>query len=184
MNKKALLILLVCFVVGLLLSLPVSAQGPEVEIIPISGTYSYVWELLHMVETDGFVLIHAREDEVWKGDLEGTAEAEYRLEYYNTTPPITRTGFLIEFTGTLLGEHEGTLTIILTDPDNPNPNLGESNWERLFCGEWEIVSGTGELANVHGHGVWLGPSNSANDPDHDVPDIAWQGEVMFMEAPE
>lgn len=183
MNKKVLLVVFVGLIVGLLLAVPVAAQEQEpLEPIPISGTFSYAWEILHLVETENFLLQHAREDEVWSGDLEGTGEAEYRLEFW-TSPPVMRYAFLVEFTGMLLDEYEGTLTMVLTGPDNNLATIApDSPFPPTFFGEWKIVSGTGDLANVHGYGFWWGPGNfeEQEEPD-DIPDIAWSGEVYFME---
>jgi hypothetical protein len=42
-----------------------------------------------------------------------------------------------------------------------------------------IVSGTGDLANLRGHGVAWGPGSTNSDDG--ITDILYTGEVMFLE---
>jgi hypothetical protein len=71
----------------------------------------------------------------------------------------------------VLGEYEGTLRIIaiFSRPD------ATAQWE----GEWMIVSGTGDLEHLRGHGVAWGPGST--NADDAVTDIYYTGEVMFLE---
>jgi hypothetical protein len=78
---------------------------------------------------------------------------------------------LTEFEGTVLGEYEGTLVMIAIY-DRPD---GTAEWQ----GEWMIVSGTGDLANLRGHGVAWGPGSTNSDDG--ITDILYTGEVMFLE---
>ena len=171
MKKKVLLTLIVCLVLGLLLSWPVYAQ--EQEAIPVSGSFSYTWDSPQMAETARYVVMDGREREIWSGDFEGTADAIWRLRMFKDLPTIDA-WLVSEFTGMVLGKYEGTMTIILV---GDHPNSPDTQW----YGEWAVVSGTGDLANVHGTGIWWGPGNGANDPDPDVPDLYYAGEVIFME---
>jgi len=77
------------------------------------------------------VITEAVHNLAWTGDFEGTCIMEVRLvfheEGYNYQEIVT-------FTGTVSGEHTGTLTIV----------GGQGNWR--------IIGGTGELSNLHGQG--------------------------------
>jgi hypothetical protein len=173
--KRSSLLLLIVGMVALLTvsSLPAAAQ--EQEPIPVSGTISYTWESPQMADTSRYTLMDGREAEIWSGDFEGTADAIWRLRMFKDLPTID-VRLVSDFTGTMLGTYEGTMTIIMF---GDHPSSPDTQW----YGEWAVVSGTGDLANVHGTGIWWGPGNGANDPDPDVPDLYYAGEVIFMEPP-
>jgi hypothetical protein len=79
---------------------------------------------------------------------------------------------LAEFEGMVLGEYEGTMVIMSTY----RRNAATADW----YGEWMILSGTGDLATLQGHGVAWGPGFSASDPEAS-PDLFYSGEVVFVE---
>jgi len=69
-----------------------------------------------------------------------------------------------DFEGTVMGK-EGTLVIQLV------------GWRYLpedWYGQWLIISGTGELANLRGQGIWWGPGFGAEGPD-----IFYSGQIHF-----
>jgi hypothetical protein len=158
-----------------MLSIPTMAQELA-ESTAVSGTFSYTYENPMLVTTEDETVLHGIESEIWSGDLEGTGDAIWRVTI-DSDIPHADVWIIIDFSGTLLGEYEGTLTIMLvgersTVPNGPIP----AQW----YGEWTIVDGTGDLANVHGSGIWWGPGNRPNDPSHDIPDIAYSGKIVFM----
>lgn len=176
MRKNLFLTLVLCSVFVFLLSLPVYAQVQEA--IPVSGTFSYTWESPMLAATDSYMVLHGIEPEIWSGDFEGTADAVWRLTIHNS-PAVIDVWIISEFEGTVLGEYEGTLTVVLVG-NHPNDPDSSTQW----YGEWSVIEGTGDLENVHGHGIWWGTGNAANNPDHDIPDIFYAGEIVLMEAPE
>lgn len=152
----------------------------EQEPIPINATFSYTWESPMMAMTKSYSVMHGLEPEVWHGDIEGTSDAIWRVGTY-AQPPVVDVWLISEFSGTLLGEYEGTMTIMLV---GHHPAAG-SPWTTQWYGEWAVVDGTGDLANVHGQGIWWGPGNGPNaDPEHEVDEIALSGMVVFMESPD
>lgn len=172
MKKNLLLTLVLCSVFVLLLSLPVVAQE-ELVTIPVSGTFNYTPTLLANMPADGKVFFSSFEDEQWFGDLEGTAVAQFRAVLWNNGV-MEGPGFH-EWEGTVLGEYEGTLQIMSTF----RRNALTAEW----YGEWWILRGTGDLAGLHGRGVYWGPGFNPEDPEAE-PDIYYAGEIVFVEAPD
>ena len=179
MNKfkliKTVLVILMLFAMLFTVS-AVEEQDP----IPVFATFSYTWSSPMMAQTSSYIVQHGIEPEVWSGDFEGTADAIWRVGFYSNEP-LVDVWLLSEFTGTMLGEYEGTATMILV---GDQPNVADSPWKTQWYGEWAIIDGTGDLANVHGHGVWWGPGNGPNaDLENEVDEIALAGEIVFMEPP-
>jgi hypothetical protein len=168
MNKRTLRLLIVCLIVLLgTLSLPVQAQeqGP----MPVSGSFNYTFSVLASGASSGNTFMDGTEDEVWTGDLAGTAVSPFPFVIWSSG--VQDAWLLTEFEGTVLGKYEGTLKIIAiySRPD------ATAQWE----GEWMIVSGTGDLEHLRGHGVAWGPGST--NADDGVTDIFYTGEVMFLE---
>lgn len=149
--KKMLSLALLIGMVALMFSqlAAVYAKPPT----PVSGSFDYTFEVTDMREADGNVFLYATEDEIWEGDFEGTSQAVFRVGMF-------RSGFWnvwlrSYFTGTVQGK-SGTLIIQLV-----GKKPGTADW----YGQWVILSGTGELAGLHGRGVWWGPGFGAEGPD-------------------
>jgi len=82
-------------------------------------------------------------DGTWTGTFEGSSVDDWGAQFW---PDGTYwIGLAISFEGTV-NEKEGTLEILFTgslrSPDG-TPS-----------GKWVIISGTGDLANLHGQGTW------------------------------
>ena len=174
MKKFALLSLIVGMVAILSMS-SLSAAAQEQEPIPVSGTFDYTYKIVGTAETASYTMLDGAEEEVWVGDIEGTAQTIWRVGVYKDLP-VEDVWLLSNFTGTVLGDYEGTMVILLVG-DKP---LLEEPTATQWYGEWSVVSGTGDLANVHGKGIWWGTGFS---PDNGIPDIYYAGEVIFMEPP-
>ena len=143
--KTKLLALLALLLVLSMLSVPAHAGPPT----PVSGTFDYTFDVLDMWEANGNTFMYAVEEEVWEGDFEGTALAEFRVVQFSSG--FWNVWLRSEFTGTVLGlggTEEDTLVIQLV---GKKPDGGD------WYGQWVIISGTGELANAHGRGTWWGP---------------------------
>jgi len=165
--RKMLLTLLAVCVVTLLptLSMPVYATKP----ILVEGYFDYVFEITDMRPADGNLFIYATEDEYWKGSFEGTAKSVFRVEMFSSG--FWNVWLRSTFTGTVNGE-SGTLVIQLVGKRPMEPEPG--NWH----GQWVIISGTGDLANLHGQGTWWGPGYEGPEIPGERPDI-YYGQIHF-----
>lgn len=167
--KKRTSIMLIVYLVAVLavLSLPVYAQdkGP----VPVSGSFNYTFKVLASGEAGGNTFMDGTEDEVWTGDFEGTAVSPFPFTMWSSG--VQDAWLLTEFKGMALGKYKGTLVMIAIyhRPD------ATAQWE----GEWMIVSGTGDLEHLRGHGVAWGPGST--NKDDGITDISYTGEVMFLE---
>jgi hypothetical protein len=168
MYKKG--VLLICLIIGLVLSLPVAAQdeAPQ-EPIPVSGSFNYTYEeLATKVAGDTFIGDYV-ENEDWVGDFEGAAVSPFPFIQYPTGE--IEAWLYTEFEGTVLGEYKGTMVMIAVYKA-PSEN---TEWH----GEWVILSGTGDLEYLRGHGTAWGPGST--NEDDGVIDIYYSGEVFFVE---
>jgi hypothetical protein len=157
--------LFACLAVGLLLSLPVYAQEP----VPVSGSFNYTPEIFTQVSAGNSQFFDASEDEVWTGDIKGTAVSPFRMVI--TPDGVWDAWLYTKFEGTVLGKYKGTMVLV-------------SRYKRLapdahWAGEWIILSGTGDLEHVQGHGTAWGPGFNAKDPEAG-PDIFFSGEVVLQ----
>ena len=140
------------------------AQEP----VPVSGSFDYTPEVFARVPGGDEVFVDASEAEIWTGDIQGMAVAPFRVV---VSPDGSFNAWLqAEFEGTVLGDHRGTM-VIASKYTKPNAT---AQW----TGEWIILSGTGDLENVHGHGSAWGPGFNPKDPEAG-PDIYYSGEVFF-----
>lgn len=152
------------------LSFPLAAQEGDLELIPISGSLDYVPEMLLFQEVGAITFFDATETEVWAGDFAGNATAQDRIMIRSSG--VWEAWIVFEFEGTVLGDYEGSMIIM-------------SVWKREAAsadwhGEWVILTGTGDLENIHGFGVGWGPGFDREDPQAS-PDIFYSGEVSFIE---
>lgn len=170
MKKNVVFIFFVCVVVTLSLGLPfVQAQDAEVELIPVSGGYYYVPELLSAIELNDTMYWDVIDEEFYSGDFEGTVVSSYRAVI---DPSGTWDAWVLtEFSGTVLGDMEGTMTIMFTYTRYANT----SEW----FGEWWILGGTDDLATIHGTGVAWGLGFNPGDPDATSPTTFYKGELII-----
>jgi hypothetical protein len=160
MRKMLSATLLICTAALLptLLIVAVHATPPEA----VSGYFDYTFEVTGSREADGNVFIYAKEWEVWVGSFKGTAESVFRVEMFSAG--FWNVWLRSTFAGWVNGEY-GELTIQLV---GKKPAAGD------WYGQWVILSGTGDLANLHGHGTWWGPGFGAAGPD-----IFYAGNMHF-----
>ena len=162
MRKMLLIPLIVCMVTLLsTLSTPaVHATKPT----PVSGTFDYTFEITAERWADGHWFFEATEWETWEGDFEGTAVSFFRVVWFNFPDGPLNVWLRGTFTGEVLGE-SGTMVYQLVGWRYPSED---------WYGQWVILSGTGELTNLHGQGTWGGPGFGAEGPD-----IWYSGQVNF-----
>jgi len=142
--RKKLSALLVCLVALLpILMIPaVQATPPELA----SG--SRIYEITHIEITKvagGNTFMRVQEKGTWTGTFEGRARARFEV-IVHPAGFVTLQG-QINFEGTVDGK-EGTLVIKFVGKKTGEP--------LLWHGTWVILSGTGDLAYLHGQGTWGG----------------------------
>jgi hypothetical protein len=157
MKKVLLALLLVCMV----LPIAVRADSP----VDVEGDFVYVPVPVKTWWVGDTEYIYATDTATWTGDFEGTSAEKYMavLEGSQGNFVYEKGHYVgrVTFTGTVVGR-EGTLQILFrgTSPGNI------ADW----TGTWRIIRGTGELAGVHGQGVFW--SNA-------MADIHYEGHVYF-----
>lgn len=159
MRKLSLGTLLMGIVVLLCTLLPAAqATSP----VAAEGTFDYTFEVIDMKEANGNTWLYAIEYEDWVGSFEGTSEAIFRVELFSAG--FWNVWLRSTFTGTVLGA-EGTVVIQL---------VGKKPAGADWFGQWVILSGTGELANLQGQGTWWGPGFGPVSPM-----IYYSGQIHF-----
>jgi hypothetical protein len=157
--KKMLLTLLTAIMLLSALSVPALAKPSTA----VSGTFDYTFDVEEVREANGNQFLYATEDEDWLGDFVGTGDATFTVGIFSAG--FWNVHLRSEFTGTVLGDKEGTMIIQL---------VGKKPANEDWYGQWVIISGTGDLANARGEGTWGGPGFGAEGPD-----IWYSGEVHF-----
>ena len=103
--------------------------------------------------------------------LRGSGDAVYKGTVY--TPGQRDVWIESTFTGTVLGEKQGTMVLLLVG-DRPNIADLEGSFGEWY-GRWMILQGTDGLANVYGQGIWWGQGGRAPEG---VPEIYYSGEII------
>ena len=164
MRKMLSAALIVCIVTLLsTLSTPVYATPSTT----VSGTVDYTFEVTGMRVADGNLFLYAIEWETWMGDFEGTAVAFFRVEMFSSG--FWNVWLRSTFTGTVDGKY-GTLVIQL---------VGKKPDGQDWYGQWVIISGTDELADLRGQGTWGGPGYRSDIKIPGDPDLWYEGKIHF-----
>ncbi len=152
---------LVVGIVALFPTLSISAvrAGPPAA---VEGSFDYTFNVTDVREADGNRFVYAAEDEVWIGAFQGTSKAVFRVEMFSSG--FWNVWLRSSFTGTVMDE-SGTMVIQL---------VGRRPESGYWQGQWVILSGTGDLANLRGEGTWGGPGFGAVGPD-----ISYSGQIHF-----
>ena len=152
--RRALFVLLIVF--GLVLApIPVGAD----EGVDVSGDWTYVPTYLEFVERDGPNIFALGGDiGTWTGGFVGTTTEDFVLVHspaggYNLYSGELRFEGAVEDADGVL--RSGTMTMQTHGKQDPG-TLEPS--DSLWVGHWSIVSGTGELEGIQGHGRFVGPS--------------------------
>ena len=167
--KRSIILLLALTVALTLAAVPVSA-GPKVE---ASGSWTYSPTFVSPTEFRGQnAFLYGTDNGTWEGTFTGTHEEEFDVvchlkggfSFYKGE--ITFTGTVEDETGAL---RFGTMVIKTNAKvDAVSPDCGpifDTDWH----GHWVIIGGTGDLANVHGHGTLTGPSGT----------LRYEGQIHF-----
>lgn len=141
MKKVLVTLLLVCLV------LPVAVYaGPPVD---VEGDFVYTVTSASERWAGDTQFIYATDTATWTGAFEGTSTEEYVAILHGSEGNFVFEKGLYKgtaiFTGEVGGE-TGTLEILF---------VGKSPGDIAdWTGTWRIISGTGDLANLHGKGVF------------------------------
>lgn len=146
--KKKLSVLLICTValVSILLT-PTLIANARRGFQRASGEWKYVSLGAETRVGDGYTFILGDESGVWTGTFTGTSYDVFQAVVLPSGKAYISYA-LIFFEGNV-GDKQGTLVISFA------PGTGDFV---TFSGRWKILSGTGELENLHGQGIWSGPS--------------------------
>jgi hypothetical protein len=150
-------------VVAVLLALSMSAYaGPPVE---VEGDFVYIPDCHGERWANDNQFLYCTDTAIWTGDFVGTSTEEYVAVLHGSSGGfVFEKGFykgIATFTGTVAGR-EGTLKILFR---GKSPGAIDD-----WTGTWRIISGTGELANLHGKGDFW---NNA------LADIHYEGRIHF-----
>jgi hypothetical protein len=176
MNRKILGVFVAILAVAMI-ALPISVAFAENDknskFIPVSGEAVYVLsgpgsgtKIVQSFVGRNFIWAKTGSDATWTGTIEADdATCDHRTIFFGyDLPSYSYEGLVAHLTWTLInptiaGEpYEGELVI---------SGMGNSQGAH---GNWRIIGGTGELANIHGEGTWEG-----TDPGG----VAYEGYVHF-----
>jgi hypothetical protein len=141
-RKISTLLITSAVILSVLLMPSVLAEKPA----DVAGTWAWSASGITFWEAGGNTHYSATEHDIFTGTFIGTGEGPF-------TMTLHRNGFFTgsgrtTFTGEVMGK-EGTLDIMWVG--NTKNDLG---W---WWFKWVIISGTGELTNLHGSGTCWGP---------------------------
>jgi len=165
MKKRMLMLLVTVLMVALLstLSVPVYAGPPG----HAEGLWQYIPSVTSSRIADGNTFLDTTEVGQWTGTFSGVSTEIGKVVRHSS-------GFAsfkgaVSFVGNV-GNKSGTFEMLAVG-SKPDPS---SEWE----GMWVIISGTGDLATLHGQGTWWGPGYSSANPT-EWGDIYYSGEIHF-----
>lgn len=165
MRKLSVFFLLLAALLAVVQWAPVAASRPA----DVSGTLSYIPYQVGEPKIVGGNMFFQTEEDVWyEGDFDGTAFDEC-LVILHASGNWTYQA-ISHFSGTIAG-HTGEMTLRL----NGHRPDAFSDW----TGQWVILSGSGDLTNVHGQGIFYG----AGSPGFGfMGQVTYEGQVHFDPA--
>lgn len=164
MKKKSMVFFITVLTVTILSTLlvPVAYAGPSEH---AEGLWQYKPLILDVKEADCNTFLTTFEEGMWTGTFEGKSTEDGKVVIHCSGAWSFKG--IVSFDGEVNGK-SGTLTMraVGTRPD------ALTDW----TGTWVIISGTGDLANLHGQGTWWGPGAPAPGV---WGDIYYSGEIHF-----
>jgi hypothetical protein len=165
--KKSSMLLITVLAVALLsmLSVPVHGGPPTTA----EGLWRYLPTTNETVRVaGGNTFIYAEEVGEWTGTFEGES-TEVGVVVIHSAGFASFKG-IVSLVGSVGGK-SGTLEIQVV---GKKPDLlPGTEWD----GKWVILSGTGDLANLRGHGTWWGPGWQGDPTEWG--NIPYAGEIHF-----
>lgn len=111
------------------------------------GLWRYRPHIVDMREAGGNTFLTTWEEGVWTGPFEGESREDGKVVIHRSGAWSFKA--IVTFDSVTVEDKTGSLvmSVVGKRPD------GISDW----AGKWTISSGTGDLANLRGHGTWWGP---------------------------
>jgi len=150
--KRLLLIPLALF--ALMLSVtPAGAEQPE----DAAGEWAYAPEVTGVRTAGNTTFIYGTEVGTFTGTFEGTSNDEWVVVCHQKGPEsfMTSIRITVEFIGKVDGR-DGGFTM-KASAKQESTACGPTG--AIWYGKWVIISGTGDLADLHGNGEFGGPDN-------------------------
>ena len=124
-----------------------------------SGTWTYTAAMIDTREVGDYTYVFGEENSTLTGTFEGTS---YDVFIVVVDPSGIRhlPTLTMYFEGEVNGK-SGTLTVMCVGVKSGDP--------QEWFGDWEIISGTGDLIGLQGEGTWWGPSGS----------LSYEGQIHF-----
>ena len=161
--KKCVQLLVVLSVIALafMASSPVLAGPPATA----EGLWQYTSTVLGVKEAGCNTFVTTFENGLWTGTFDGVSTEDGQVVIHCNG--AWSFNAIVSFEGTVDGKY-GTfeMSVVGTRPD------GLAEWE----GKYVILSGTGELDNLRGQGIWYGPGASGPGA---LGDIFYEGNYHF-----
>jgi len=159
--KKTCLTLITVFMVLSMLSIAAHAGPPTTA----EGLWQYKPTIVDVRVAGGNTFLSTTEEGIWTGTFEGDSTED-------GTVVIHSLGFwsfnaIVSFQGEVNGK-SGTLEMSVV---GSRPDVF-ADWQ----GKWVILSGTGDLATLHGQGTWWGPGSLG---EGHWGDIYYSGNIHF-----
>jgi hypothetical protein len=159
--KRLFIVVLTVVVVLSALATSAYAEPPT----DVEGMLLYTAHFVDQRVAGGNSFITTTEDATWEGAFNGSSTDECVVVVHASGAWYYRG--LGSFEGTVQ-DKTGTLELLLigSRPD------GSAEWQ----GTWRVLSGEGELANLHGQGTWWGPGAPGFE---EVGEIYYGGQIHF-----
>lgn len=159
--KKKLFVLLIVLLALSIVSISALAGPPE----KAEGLWQYQPFILGAKLADCNTFLTTFENGLWTGTFEGTSTEDGKVVIHCNG--AWSFNAIVSFEGSVAGK-SGTLKMSVV---GKRPNAF-SDWE----GKSVILSGTGELAQLRGQGIWWGPGAAA---EGEWGDIYYEGNYHF-----
>jgi hypothetical protein len=163
MKRLLMMPLLLC---ALMLGVAPAAAGPPTA---AAGAWTYEVDLAGLTSRSAgnTTFLYATEFSTFTGTFAGTSVDEFVVVCHQQSPDVSRNYVkgTIEFTGDVEGQ---TGTMVMKFVGKQTSDTCDPSGA-IWSGTWVILQGGGELADLHGHGTWTGPSF----------DLDYAGQVHF-----
>ncbi len=120
------------------------------------GEWTYFLTGLELREAGNTTFAYGTERSFFDGTFDGEADDTFVVVCHAMRTGMFQTSVngTIDFTGNVEGQ-EGTMTMRFVGKQTSTV-CGPS--DAVWTGTWTVVNGEGDLADLHGHGTWTGPS--------------------------
>ena len=137
----------ISLMVGMLVLL-LTVAAPAFATTPtlVKAYMDYTPSIVDSRTAGGNTFYNTTEVATWTGDFVGNSTEAGRVVVHSSG--MWSFNARSSFQGTVNGK-AGTLEMLLVGK--------RADENSVWAGQWNIISGTGELANLHGQGTWEGP---------------------------